>query len=290
MLNQNEIKALIHLLDDSDKEVSEHVADKLISIGQSVIPTLEEIWQNEKEGELQQKIEDIIHAIQFEGLLKLFQEWATKEDADLLSGFFLVSKYYYPNLNFEDIEKQVFKIKQRIWLELNYNQTALEQVQIFNQVFYNIHRFTCTQGSLEFNEFCLNHLLESKNGNAISIGILYQIIANDLSLPVYGVTLLRHYILCFCKRSINEFQSNHRPDKEVMFYINPVNKGSIFSRNEIKEYLDKLHAPYHAQYFSPATNQQIIYELLSNLIDIHVHLGVEEKGEDLKRLRECLND
>lgn len=290
MLNQNEIKALIHLLDDSDREVAEHVAGKLISIGQSVIPTLEEVWQNEKESELQQKIEDIIHSIQFGSLLKLFGDWANKEEADLLTGFFLVSKYYYPNLNFEDIEKQIFKVKQRIWLELNYNQTALEQVQIFNQVFYNIHRFSSTQGSLEFNEFCLNHLLETKKGNAISIGILYQIIANDLSLPVYGVTLLRHYILCFCKRTISDFQSAERPEKEIMFYINPVNKGSIFSRNEIKDYLDKLHAPHDAQYFSPASNQEIIHELLSNLIDIHIHLGVEEKGEDLKQLRKLLEN
>lgn len=288
MATEKELKALIHLLDDDDREVSEHVYTKLVSIGQSVIPTLEEIWSNEKNTEVQQKLENIIHSIQFEALQKSFEVWTAQKDGDLLTGFFLISKYYYPTLSFEDIEKQLFKIKQRIWLELNYNQTALEQVQIFNQVFYNIHRFTSTQGSLEFNEFCLNHLLETKKGNAISLGMLYQIIANDLNLPVYGVTLLRHYILCFCKRTINEFQENERPEKEIMFYINPVNKGSIFSRNEIKDYLDKLNAPHHSTYFAPATNHEIIRELLSNLIDIHIHLGVEEKGEDLKKLREIL--
>jgi regulator of sirC expression with transglutaminase-like and TPR domain len=288
MLTDREIKALIMLLDDSDTEVVEHVADKLISIGERVIPTLEKAWENEKEGQLQKKIEDIIHSIQFTSLQRMFSDWMEKKDSDLLTGFFLVSKYYYPNLQLEDIEKQIFKIKQRIWLELNYNQTSLEQVQIFNQVFYNIHRFTSAQGNLDFQEFCLNHLLETKTGNAISLGILYQIIANDLNLPIYGVTLLRHYILCFCKRTISNFQPLKSLEKEVIFYINPVNKGSIFSRSEITDYLEKLNAPPHPQYYSPANNYEIIHELLSNLIDLHTHVGAREKGEELNALRKKL--
>ncbi len=289
MQNDKEIQALIQLLDDDDKEVLDHVYGKLIGIGPKVIPTLEQKWQNDDNPLLQDRLEEIIHTIQFDSLLKEAGDWAASETQDLLTGAYIVSKFYYPDLLIEDVQRAVFKIKQRIWLELNYNQTALEQVQIFNQLFYNIHRFSSVQGSMEYNEFCINHVIETKKGNAISIGVLYQIIANDLNLPVYGVTLLRHYILCFCKRTLGSLSGEERPEREIMFYINPVNRGSIFSRNEIKEYLDKLNTPHESQYYAPATNVSIIKEMMSNLIDIHAHLGMEDKVKDLKRLRNLLN-
>ncbi len=281
---------MIQLLDDDDKEVANHVYDKLVSIGPEVIPTLEKVWESDENPLLQNRLEEIIHSIQFEGLLKETAEWVETENQDLLTGAYLVSKYYYPDLQLEDIQRSVFKIKQRIWLELNYNQTALEQIQIFNQLFYNIHRFNTVQGSMEYNEFCINHVLETRKGNAISLGILYQVIANDLNLPVYGVALLRHYILCFCKRTLGTLSTEERPEREIMFYINPVNRGSIFSRNEIKDYLNKMNAPHEHKFFTPASNLAIIYELMSNLMDIHAHLGMESKAEDMKKLRALLSE
>ena len=45
MLNENELHALVSLLDDTDWEVKNHVIDKLISIGHPVIPFLEKKWE-----------------------------------------------------------------------------------------------------------------------------------------------------------------------------------------------------------------------------------------------------
>lgn len=288
MQTEQEIKAMIQLLDDDDREVVDHIYDRLISIGPAVIPTLEKVWETDENPLLQDRLEEIIHSIQFDTLKKLTEEWASAENPDLTTGAFIVAKYYYPDLLIEDVQRAIFKVKQRIWLELNYNQTALEQVQIFNQIFYNIQKFTSVQGSMEYNEFCINHVLETKKGNAISLGILYQIVAADLNLPVYGVPLIRHYILCFCKRTLGNMATEERPEREIMFYINPVNRGSVFSRNEITEYLDKLHVAHEPQYYAPASNIAIVYELLSNLIDIHAHLGVENKAAELKELRALL--
>ena len=45
-MNEPEVKALISLLDDSDKEVFGHIEEKLISMGNDVIPFLEDAWAN----------------------------------------------------------------------------------------------------------------------------------------------------------------------------------------------------------------------------------------------------
>lgn len=287
-MSPKEIKALIYLLEDSDPQVSEHVFSKLISIGQSVIPALEEEWQKKENEEIQQKLEDIIRIIQFEELKCEFETWSKLENPDLLTGAFLVSKYFYPTIKLEDIKKKIYKHKQRIWLDLNYNESALEQVRTFNQIFFSIQGFGAAQSdSLDFKEFCINHLLETKKGNPLSLGILYQIIANDLDLPIYGVALLKSFVLCFCKSNI---QSTEQQEKEVLFYLNPVNNGSVFSRNQIVEYLDKLNAPHLPKYFNPTSNTQIVKVLLSTLIEILWHLQKAESANDLKVLLDSLEE
>jgi regulator of sirC expression with transglutaminase-like and TPR domain len=94
-----------------------------------------------------------------------------------LTGFYIVSKYFKPDLGRDAVQKQVFKIRQSIWLELNYNQTPLEQIQIFNQVFYGYHGFNGVQLSEKYEQYTIDNLLDTKYGASIALGILYQIVA-----------------------------------------------------------------------------------------------------------------
>ncbi|HET7818190.1 MAG TPA: hypothetical protein VFL70_02680 [Bacteroidia bacterium] len=41
-----ELNALLSLLDDPDKNVYQHVREKLLSIGNEAIPALENVWEN----------------------------------------------------------------------------------------------------------------------------------------------------------------------------------------------------------------------------------------------------
>jgi hypothetical protein len=70
-LNQQQIQALISLLDDSDKEIYNEIESKLLSLGKEVIPILEDFWGNSFDAVLQGRIEQIVHKIQFESLLVL---------------------------------------------------------------------------------------------------------------------------------------------------------------------------------------------------------------------------
>ena len=286
MENEREIHALIQLLEDNDVEVIKHVYAKLKSFGTAVIPILEQSWYADIDPIAHERLEDIIKEIKFDELVQEWKIWVTKEVPDLLTGAYLVAKYYYPEINFEAIEKKIAKFKQAIWLELNYNQTPLEQVQIFNQIFYHYHAFKGVQDSLDYTDFCINNVLESRTGNAISMGIIYQVLANELNLPVYGVNLTNHYILAFCKRMIYDFDVDTNLEREVMFYINPVNVGSIFSRNEIKDYLEKMNEEAIPKYFIPCNNLGIIKEMLTYLIALHAHKQELQNADELSYLKE----
>lgn len=284
MTTDSELNALIQLLDDNDQEVFRHVHDKLMSFGIEVIPKLEEAWSADLPASTHERLEEIIHKIQFDSLTKEWKLWLSSEKPDLFTGAFLIAKYFYPDADLNDALKRMQKIRQSIWLELNYNQTPLEQIQIFNQVFYSYHSFKGQQSSNDYQDYCINHLLENRKGNAISVGIIYQILANDLNLPVYGVTLIRHYILAFCKKTILDFNAELYLEREVMFYINPINKGAIFSRNEVKDYLEKMKVDVSDEYFMPADNLTIIRELIKYLIDLSTEQNETTRVEELTYL------
>ena len=289
MNNESEINALIQLLDDNDTEVFNHVHHKLKSFGQGIIPVLEQAWVSQLNPAAHSRIEDIINEIYFDTLVNEWKQWLTDSDnPDLLTGAFLVAKYHHPEIALVDLQKKIQKIKQSIGLELNNHQTPLEQVQIFNQVLYSIHNFKGLQSSFDYQDYCINCLLDNKKGSAICIGIIYQLVAMELNLPVYGVPLFRHFILAFCKRTILDFSDSGNLEKEVMFYINPINKGSVFSRNEIKDYLEKMKVVSNASYFKPATNLSIIKELLKSLIETFTHLNRLDRVKELNQLMELM--
>jgi hypothetical protein len=74
-MNNSEIKALVSLLDDEDKEIQMHVEQKIISLGDAIIPFLEEEWENNLNLSVQKRIEDLIHLLQFESLKSKLRHW-----------------------------------------------------------------------------------------------------------------------------------------------------------------------------------------------------------------------
>ena len=84
VMDKNEMKALISLLDDDDREVTEHVQDKIISLGKSIIPFLEEEWESNFNPLVQKKIEELIHNLQYQHFDSSLQNWLDNESDDLL--------------------------------------------------------------------------------------------------------------------------------------------------------------------------------------------------------------
>lgn len=98
-MTKNEIKALISLLDDSDYEVASYVEKQIVQLGEGIIPFLEEEWEETLDSDLQKKIEDLIHNLQFEGLMRRLKEWKEKGAEDLVEGMYLVNSYLYPDVD-----------------------------------------------------------------------------------------------------------------------------------------------------------------------------------------------
>lgn len=284
-MESNELRSLLSLLDDPDHEIYHHVADRLLSLGPSVIPSLESYWENAPDPLLQHRIEHLIHTIQFTSLCEEFRAWIVQPYHDLLDGALLVAKYKYYNTEKNLIRNYLDIIKRAIWLELNHNLTPFEQINVFNHVFYGMKGFSGKSGS-DMNTYFLNRVIDTKAGNAVSLGILYQILANELDIPVYGVNLPRHYVLAYCKTFFSETELNQDQQKHVLFYINPMSKGAIFTRNEIKAYLQKINLEESPQCYAPCSPLDTIKLMLEHLHYLYSDQQESQGAEEISQLLE----
>lgn len=285
MIDPKEINSLIKLLDDPDREIYEHIHDKIISYGGEVIEYLESAWEQAFDPIQQERIANLVHEIQFRLVKDELKLWYHGGAFDLLQGALIINKYQYPDLDEQKVINQIEAIKRDIWLQLIYDSSPAEQVKLINHVFYNIHGFGGnTSNHQDPQNSYLSQVLETKKGNQISLAIIYSIIAQKLDIPVYGVNLPQHFILAYVDETREtEFEGG------VLFYINAFNKGFIFGRRDVDMFLKQLNLKSEKQFYEPCSNADIVRRILRNLISAYENLGSAEKVAELNELLEIVN-
>ena len=277
-LNDGEIKALISLLDDSDTEVYHHIEDRLVSLGREVIPLLEDAWSSAFDAVIQHRIEHIVHKIQFDNLLEEIKLWIYTEDQHLLAGAILIARYQYPDLDEDKIYQQINQIKKDIWLELNENLTALEQINVINTIFFARYNYSGNTSNYHApqNSF-INCVLESKKGNPLALSLIYLVIMQQLGLPIYGVNLPEHFVLAY----LDESKHEDEPINKILFYINAFSKGTVFGKPDIDQFVKRLNLEPQTSYYTPCTHRDMILRMLRNLAHSYQKLGDTEKVDEV---------
>ncbi len=283
-MSENEIHALIRLIDDPDESIYTQVRDRIVSLGSPVVPVLERAWEVDDLGDLfRNRIEDILHTIHLDITIDRLRAWTKGGAEDLLEGALAVSRYRYPELDEYRVRSKLAALRQDIWLELNDNLTAFEKVRVFNHIFFTVHGYRGNKRNYHApqNSY-INEVLDSKKGNPLSLAIIYQVLAEELGLPLRGVNLPNHFVLAWMDD--NAPTANAMGHKGVLFYVNAFSQGDILGKNEIKEFLKKLNLPEQDQFFLPCSNTEIVRRQLNNLMNSYQRLQDPERVEDLQRL------
>lgn len=284
-MTDKEIQALVTLLDDPDKDIYHAISQTLLDKGIDVVPDLERAWESSSETSVQDRIENIIQKIQLNHIHTSLTIWINKGASDLLEGSFIIAKYQYPDLGFYEIVNTIDKISKDIWLELNDNLTALEKVRVINHILFDIYKFTGNNSNYYSpqNSY-INQVLQSKKGNPISLSIVYTVVAQKLGLPVFGVNLPKNFILAYK----DEFHSLYPSGEEVLFYINPFNRGAVLGRKEIDIFLKQQNIPPEDSFYQPCSNLDILQRIILNLIFSYEKLGYDQKIKDLQSLMKII--
>ncbi len=278
-MTREEIQALLQLLDDPNDEVNQTVTRRILEQGPMILPDLEAAWEGSMDPIHQDRIILLIQEIQTQYNHNQLQKWVMTEQDDLLKGVFLISRYQYPDLELKQLEISLDRIIKDVWLELNNNLTALEKVRILNHIIYDVHGFTRnTKNFYSPQNSYINQVLETGKGNPISLAVVYSIIAQRLNLPIFGVNLPKNFILAYMDELVTGSGFDDVAE-DILFYINPYNRGAVLGRREIEYFLKQQKIEPQESHFRPCSNLEIIVRILHNLINAYHKLGYREKTD-----------
>ncbi|MRX47160.1 hypothetical protein GJJ64_08185 [Pedobacter sp. HX-22-1] len=283
-MDEKEIASLIKLLDDPDPEIFSHIEERILSYGSEAIGFLESAWEQSLDTILQERIENLVHKIQYQNVREDLALWYQSGAFDLLRGALIINRYQYPDLNEQKIINQIEAIKRDIWLQMMYEASPVEKVKLINHIFYNIYGFSGnTSNHKDPQNSYISQVLESKKGNQISLAIIYAVIAQKLDIPIYGVNLPQHFILAY-----EDEQEKQNEENGILFYINVFNKGYIFGKRDIDMFLKQLQIQPEKYFYEPCSHTEIIKRVIRNLISAYEELGSTEKVKELIGLLEVL--
>jgi regulator of sirC expression with transglutaminase-like and TPR domain len=288
MEENNEISALLHLIEDPDEEVFGAVSERIVEYGKPIIPNLENLWENTPNEDIQTRIEMLIHRLHYTDLTEDIRQWSLAGHYDLMLGSLLAAKFQYPDLTTASALMEVEKIRRNIWLELNNYLTPLEQVRIVTGILYGYYGLKGSETSpVHLNEYLLPKVLESKKGNQLSNGILYLILCELLDIPVRAIAVPRQFVLAYFKPGYSTDTGDSLLQK-IEFFIEPAS-GQVFTHKDIESYFKRISVPSVPSYFKPLSNKRVIQHLLEEMAQCFNEEKNSYKKDELLKLAALLD-
>ncbi len=282
--NEKEIMALIKLIDDPDDNAYKEIKKNIFLYGTEIIPYLEAAWISNTDTEVQNRIQNLVHQIQFKNVESQLKQWKEQDGKDLIDGWLIITQYHYPELQDEEIKVELNRIRKDIWLELNNDLTALEQVKVFNHIFFDKYGFSgSTDHYHDPHNFYIKKVLDAKQGNPLSLGLVYMLVAQSLDMPVYGIKLPNHFFLAYYAKTSAIDDFTEKNDK-ALFYINAFSKGNVFSHRQAEWFLQQFNLNPRPEFFELCSNYDIILRILSSLESSYEKSNQPEKAKEIKSL------
>ena len=276
------LSSLLFLTDEPDEHLYINIADAILAYGEAAIPFLKMKIGETSDVFQRNRLKSLIYIIERRSIVEKLKLWREKREYDLMEPYFILSKYRFPKADWASVGFQLVMIIEQAEKEIDQDLTPLEQVKILNHIIYDINKFRGDTLSINNpNYYFINTLLETRMGNPLSLGMLYCIVAERLGIPIYGIDLPNHIILAFCKKT-----EGFPKLEDVLFYINPYNKGNVLTRNDIRNYLREIDVKSELKYFEPSGNTLIVKKWFNTLIETYSTIG---KNNEANEMREIMN-
>ena len=285
---------MVSLLDDPDPGIHLRVQQDLDALGVHAVAQLEELWIQAEEVKERRSLEKVIHRLQWNNIQCHLTAWLEGDRSDLLSALCIIARYQYPNLDEQAVRQTLQAIRIEVWMGLNEQMTALEQVRHLNFVLFRVHKFRGnTDEYLNPNNNFINKVLETRKGNPLMIGLVYMLIAQKLDLPIFGVNLPQHFVLAYLEQGSYSGQNKSEDFQQEsyrrpLFYINAFNMGSVFGKRDLDQFLRMVHVEPKDQFYRACTNTEILLRLCANLESSYRDAEEFHKISEIKKLTQLI--
>jgi regulator of sirC expression with transglutaminase-like and TPR domain len=281
-LNPSEVDSLISLLDDPDESIYRPVAARLRKYGQPVMPALETAAAETDNALRKKRLEALTEDIHMNTIIDDFTHWCEAGYFNIVEILSIIARYESRKLKQRDIieklEILVYSLKQ----ELSLYTTPLQQIKAINHVLYTVHRFR-PDISNAFNpkNNLIDQVLQRKTGSDIILGLIYMHVSEQLGFSIKPINFPRNLLLAY--------KDKDKTTDDVIFYINPFNKGAVLTKNDIRQFLIQNKIPLKSSFFEPAEIPVIIQRLLRYMTAAYTKKKEMRKVQDINQLLNILN-
>ena len=277
---------LMELLDEQDESLFVEISENIQTYGLVAIPYLEATGEKSLDDIVIKRIKKLIGNIRLQNLYRELHNWSTLNSNDLLKGYFIISKYLFPDLDEERVMAKVEALKKEVWLELKKDMTPFEEAKVISKVFFEVRKFKFNQNATAVcDSLCLNVMLNSGQGFPDGFSVLYAGIAQRLGIPIFGVKMPESMFLGYVYSNTSQV-----PDlkNDLRFYINPFRAGLFFQKEQIQGDLVRKYPEDFETYFGACRNQDFIIQILNMMNKFFTLRGKTRKAEDVFFLKKAL--
>jgi len=139
------------------------------------------------------------------------------------------------------------------------------------------------------DEFLVPKLIESKKGNALSIGLLIMVLSKMLDINLQVINIPRQFILGYFDDWIRKREEVSYPPQHIQFYLDSAS-GQIYSHQDVETYFKRINVTPTASYFKPLSNRRLVQMLLEEYAKCFMDENKRYKQQDLLNLSSLLDD
>jgi regulator of sirC expression with transglutaminase-like and TPR domain len=251
---KREIESLFALLDDPQPVVQVSVEERLLELGEAVVPFLRELVI-EKNGENSEQVENYVKRIRTHfAVQRISDDFENSDSAiDLEAGVYTIISFGYPGANVVEVRKRLDEMAHDIAVLAGTRSTAFERfMRMRSYLFSELGFIGNREDYYNPDNSYINKVLEMRRGIPISLSVLMMLLGKRLDIPLLGIGMPMHFLLQFDDGTRN-------------FYVDPFTSGMIITSEQCQAMLSSSGIKLTPDMLSPVTDRDILERMWRNL-------------------------
>ncbi len=276
VIPESQIRALIRLLSDENHRIVETISDKLIDIGSSAVPLLQQA--EIEQPEMADRIAAILEEIRGGKLEDELRAMALlpDEEMSLEDGAFLIARYAYPTLDVAAYRQQLDTMAKEIRARIVERASGEETVTALNRYVFTEQGFKGnTKNYYEVENSYLNRVIDRRVGIPISLSVVYLLIGQRLGLPFHGIGMPGHFLVKY-------------DSERYKIFIDCFNGGALLTEKNCARFLTEAGYGFDEKYLQKSPTRAILSRMFKNLLAIYSKMDEPVKTARLTRFIEIL--
>ncbi|HEU5408739.1 MAG TPA: transglutaminase-like domain-containing protein [Nitrospira sp.] len=261
MIPENQIRALIRLLSDEDDRIVRTISGRLIDIGPSAVPLLQEA--EIEQPEMADRIASVLEEIRGSKLEDELASLAALSDEamSLEAGAFLIARYAYPTLDVARYHEQLNTMADEVRARIGHRASGEEAVNSLNRYLFTEQGFKGnTKNYYEVENSYLNCVMDRRVGIPISLSAVYLLIGQRLDLPLFGIGMPGHFLV------------KYESDRYKIF-VDCFNGGALLTEKNCARFLTEAGYGFDDKYLQKSPVRAILSRMIKNLLAIYSKSG-----------------